>query len=86
MPLHSVRFDEETEEALNRVCEAMGASRSDVLKKGVMALARKLAANATSRPFDIYRTIDLGSGGYARAPARKAKQAIRTVIRAKHER
>jgi hypothetical protein len=86
MPLHSVRFDDETEDALDRVCDATGASPSEVLKQGVVALARKLGRKAPGRPFEVYRKLDLGAGGYARAPARQAKQALGALMRRKHRR
>lgn len=81
MSLRSVRLDEETEEALGRVCRATGASVSEVIKQGIVTLATRLARRAGPRPFDIYSQLDLGPGGYARAPARKAKQAVSQLIR-----
>jgi hypothetical protein len=86
MSLHSVRFDEDTEEALEDVCEAAGISVSLALKRGIIALRDGLAATKSSRPFEIYETIDLGPGGYAKAPARHAKRAIADILRRKHKR
>ena len=84
MPLHSVRFDDETEQALEEVCEATGESVSVTLKKGVFALRDGLVPKPTRKPFHLYQTLDLGPGGYARAPARRAKQAMRELLRRKH--
>ncbi|HET6285027.1 MAG TPA: hypothetical protein VFH73_28980 [Polyangia bacterium] len=86
MPSHSVRFDEETEEALEHVCKASGTSVSVVLKRGVLALRDGLASAKTTKPFDIYRALDLGPGGYAQAPAPHAKRAVAEIIRRKHGR
>lgn len=86
MPLHSVRFDEQTEEALEEVCEVTGASVSVALKRGIVALRDGLVAKPARRPIQIYETLDLGPGGNARAPARKAKQAMRELMRQKHRR
>jgi hypothetical protein len=86
MALHSVRFDEETEEALGDVCEASGISVSLALKRGILALRDELSSNKTARPFDVYKTIDLGPGGYATSPTRNAKRAVVDVIRRKHRR
>jgi hypothetical protein len=86
MALHSVRFDEETEGALLDVCEATGFSVSLALKRGVLALREGLAATKVARPFDIYKTIDLGPGGYAGAASRNAKRAVVDVIKRKHGR
>ncbi len=86
MPLHSVRFDEETEEALEQVREATGASVSAALKHGIVTLRDGLATKKTARPYDIYRSLDLGRGGYAQAPARLAKRVLGDIIRKKHRR
>jgi hypothetical protein len=86
MPLHSVRFDDETEDALEHVCEATGTSVSVVLKRGVLALRDGLASAKTTKPFDVYSALDLGPGGYAQAPARRAKQSVAEIIRKKHGR
>jgi hypothetical protein len=86
MPLHSVRFDDETDQALARVCDATGASPSDVLKRGVMVLAKSIDRKRPVRPFDLYRKLDLGPGGYALGSARNAKQVVRALIKRKHRR
>jgi len=57
---------------------------SDVVKTGIVALSRKLPKGPASRPYEVYMEIDLGPGGYARAPARKAKSAIKDILRRKH--
>jgi hypothetical protein len=84
MPLHSVRLDEETEEALERVCDATGASASEVLKNGVLVLAEALRSRPAPRPFDLYRTLDLGPGGPPTRRARRAKGLIRDLLVQKH--
>jgi hypothetical protein len=86
MSLHSVRFDEETEQALARVCEASGASPSAVLKQGVIRLDQSVSRKRPPRAFEVYRKLDLGPGGYARGPARRAKLVIRNLIKRKHRR
>ena len=86
MPLHSVRFDDETDQALARVCDATGDSPSNVLKKGVLALAKAVDRKKSARPFDLYRKLDLGPGGYALGPARNAKQIVRALVKRKHRR
>ena len=86
MPLHSVRFDDEAEAALALVCDSTGSSPSEVLQRGVVALAKGLRRKPPSHPFEIYRKLDLGPGGYARAPARQAKAALDGLIRRKHQR
>jgi hypothetical protein len=86
MALRSVRFDDETDQALVRVCDATGDSPSAVLKKGVLALAKAVDRKKRAPPFDIYRTLDLGPGGYALGPARNAKQVVRALVKRKHRR
>lgn len=37
-------------------------------------------------PYAVFRRLDLGPGGYAVAPAARAKTAVAAVIREKHRR
>ena len=45
-----------------------------------------LRAAQTANPYEIYAHIDLGPGGYARAPARQAKRHIKTLLEARCQR
>jgi len=56
------------------------------LKRGLVAARDALRRESTVTPFDIYRAIDLGPGGYARVLARQAKRAVRALLRRKRSR
>lgn len=86
MGTRSVRLDEETEKALTRLTRITGLSVSEVLKRGVLAYQAEALQHSGSRPYDIYQKLDLGSGGYARAPAKDAKKAVADIVRRKHRR
>jgi hypothetical protein len=85
MGMRAVRLDEESERRLAELREATGLSVSEILKRGISSLAAEVDASKP-RPYDVFRSIDLGPGGYARAPAREAKQAIRRLLREKARR
>jgi hypothetical protein len=63
-----------------------GLSISEVPKRGLQAYAAQAAEQADRKPYDIYHNLNLGSGGYAGAPAREAKTAAADLIRRKHRR
>lgn len=84
MGSRSVRLDEDAEKALAKLTKITGLSISEVLKRGVFAYKNKVLEETARKPFEIYRQLNLGDGGYARAPARKAKTAVAGVIRNKH--
>jgi len=83
MATRTVRLDEESERALAELRRATGLSVSAALKRGLVAARDRLRAEASHAPFEIYRSIDLGPGGYARAPARAAKRAIGEILQRK---
>ena len=86
MGTRSVRLDEEAERALASLVGKTGASLSTILKQGILALRdQDLAAPARS-PFEVYAALDLGPGGYALAPARESRKAVREAIRKRHTR
>ena len=86
MATRTVRLDEESERALAEVRRATGTSVSGALKHGLVAARDALRGESSVTPFDVYRTIDLGPGGYAHAPARQAKRALRALLRRKRSR
>jgi hypothetical protein len=80
MATRTVRLDSETENMLSELQRASGESVSALLKRGIMTL-RASMPEEPARPYLIYETLDLGEGGYAKAPARRAKQGIRELLR-----
>jgi hypothetical protein len=63
-----------------------GLPISGVLKEGLHALEEKLARNREDVPFDIFRQLDLGPGGYAIAPSTRTRAGVRQAIERKHRR
>ena len=86
MTIKTVRLDPQSEALLAELVERTGMNPSQALKAGLVALREALRTERSGRPYEIYRGIDLGPGGYARAPARWAKSAVREIIRSKHQR
>lgn len=86
MGTRSVRLDDETEKALSRLARTTGMTISEILKRGVSSLEATVAEKGFRKPWEIYSKLELGNGGYARAPARVAKAAARERIRSKHGR
>jgi hypothetical protein len=86
MGTRTVHLDDETEQTLERLRNRTGLSIAEVLKQGLNAYEGQALQQATRSPYDIYRELDLGPGGYAVAPARTAKSAVADTIRRKHGR
>ena len=86
MGIRTVRLDEPSERILADIRRRTGLSVSAALKEGLAAARVALDSRGANRPFDVYATIDLGPGGYARIPARRAKAGVRGALRRKHRR
>jgi Arc/MetJ-type ribon-helix-helix transcriptional regulator len=86
MGTRSVRLDDEAEQALRALTAMTGASVSDVLKRGVLELRERAAVAYGRSAWQIYAELDLGPGGYARAPARDSAEGVREVLRRKARR
>lgn len=86
MSIRTVRLDAEAEKTLVRLRNLTGLSISEVLKQGLSAYEKQALEQASRNPYAIYRALDLGEGGYALAPARKAKSRVAEVVRRKHKR
>ena len=86
MGMRTVRLDQEFEDALEEVRRATDMPISSVLKRGVFMLRDRVRAEAGTDPFAIYESIDLGEGGYARAPARQAKTILPLLLKRRRRR
>lgn len=82
----SVRLDAEAERALAEIQRRTGDSISDALKRGLLAAERELRSTPAVRAWQVYERIDLGPGGYARAPARDVKKRMGELLRGKPRR
>ena len=86
MGTRTVRLDDEAEKSLEEITRVTGLSVSAALKKGLIVLREEIARNASDTPYKVYEQLDLGAGGYAAAPARDSKQALRKLLERKHRR
>lgn len=86
MAMRTVRLDDEAEEALREVRAATGLPISEALKRGLRALQQRVRKQATRTPYDVYRKLELGPGGYARAPSTDVRRGVREALRQKHGR
>jgi len=54
------------------------------LKRGLIAYKAQALEDSTSTPYDVYRQLDLGEGGYVVTPASRAKAEVGAIIQRKH--
>jgi hypothetical protein len=79
-------LDEEAEAMLDEIRQVTGMTISDALKEGLQALRDRLRRRTASSSWEVYEKLDLGPGGYARAPADRSGSAAREIIRRKQRR
>jgi hypothetical protein len=83
MGIRTVRLDEETEQVLEQIVTATGVSVSAAMKKGLLVLRNEVIREAQRIPYDVYKDLDLGPGGYAVAPATRTRRGVQAAIRRK---
>ena len=83
MATRTVRLDDEAEAALQRIRDATGLPISEALKQGLQSLRQRVEQESARQPYDIYRLLDLGPGGYAVAPSTDTHRGVATAIRKK---
>ena len=86
MAARTVRLDDDAEKTLARLRKITGLSISEVLKRGLKAYEQLASSESSVRAYDVYAKLELGTGGWAIAPAREAKRAVRQAIGRKHRR
>ena len=83
MGTRTVRLDDETERTLEEIRRTTGLSISEVLKRGIQAFRKEVSRRTFPAPFEIYRELDLGPGGYAMAPSTDVGRGVRGALRKK---
>ena len=83
MATRTVRLDDEAEAALEEIRKATGLPISEALKQGLRTLRERVGQESRLTPFDVYRQLDLGPGGYAVAPSTRTRQGVVSAIRRK---
>ena len=83
MGIRTVRLDEDTEKVLTQIVTVTGLSVSAAMKKGLLVLRNDVVEQARRVPYDVYKELDLGPGGYAVAPATQTRRGVRAAIRRK---
>jgi hypothetical protein len=83
MATRTVRLDAEAEKALQEVRAATGLPISEALKRGLRSLQEQVRREAGRTPYDVYRELDVGAGGYAIAPSTETRRGVREAIRRK---
>jgi len=83
MATRTVRLDAETEKVLQEVREATGLPISEAFKRGLRSLQEQVRHETGRTPFDIYRQLDLGPGGYAIAPSTEIRRGVAQALKRK---
>ena len=83
MGIRTVRLDEETDKVLAQIVTVTGLSVSAAVKKGLLVLRNDVVPESQRVPYDIYKELDLGPGGYAIAPATQTRRGVHAAIRRK---
>ena len=83
MGTRTIRLDEETEQVLAELKQLTGLSLTQALKQGLFAFRDEVCHRGSARPFDIYKSLDLGDGGYAVAPSTDSKRGVQEAIKRK---
>jgi len=86
MATRTLCLDDEAETILREIRAATGMSVSEALTRGLVTLRVVVRRERDRSPWDVYETIDLGSGGYTTGPASRSKESVRKSIRRKHKR
>lgn len=81
MGTRSVRLDDDAEMALNDIMDRTGLSISEAIKEGLLEYQLKAIEISKKKPSDFFSKFDLGKGGYALAPAKNSKSAIKEKLR-----
>jgi hypothetical protein len=79
----TVRLDADAETALQEIRKATGLPISEALKRGLRSLQAQVRTESIRAPYDVYRELDLGPGGYATVPSTEVHRGVTRALRKK---
>ncbi|MDZ7759062.1 MAG: hypothetical protein U5L00_02235 [Desulfovermiculus sp.] len=85
MSIRSVRLDNETEEILQSILSRKQMTFTQAVKEGIRSLAQSMGLDAGKSPYEIFKSLDLGSGGATRVSSDQAKEGIGKILREGHD-
>lgn len=80
MATRTVRLDQEDEAVLRQIRDLTGLSIFQILKRGVRSFQQDVSEGTAQTPYEVFRSLDLGPGGYAIAPSTRTNRAVRGAI------
>ena len=83
MATRTVRLDDEAEAVLQQIRDVTGLPISEALKQGLQSLKQRVVEESGRKPYDLFRQLDLGPGGYAVAPSTDTRRGVVTALRKK---
>lgn len=83
MGIRTIRMDDDAERLLSRILQATGMSISATFKEGLKVLQGELSKERRGAPYDIFKEMDLGPGGYSMAPSSDIKKGVKEAIQRK---
>jgi hypothetical protein len=86
MGIRTVRMDDDAERLLSRIIRTTGMSISTAFKEGLNALQGELGKTKPNSPYDMYKQLDLGPGGYSKTTSSETKTAVKAAIQRKLKR
>ncbi len=83
MATRTVRLDDEAEAVLQQIRDATGLPISEALKQGLQSLRQRVSEESRRSPYDVYRQLELGPGGYASTPSTETRRGVAVALRKK---
>lgn len=80
MGTRTIQLSQDAEAQLTALQEITGGSVSEIVSRGLDMYAASITDVAPERPYDIYRRMDLGPGGYAVGSAAQSDDVVAEVI------
>ena len=83
MATRTVRLDEAAETTLREIRKTTGLPISEAFKRGLRSLQEQTKREEGQTPYDIYKKLDLGSGGNAIAKSTDTRRGVRRALKKK---
>lgn len=86
MAIYTIELDARAEAILKKLMAATGVDEATAIQQALLDFEKTFEPPGVTQPFEIYRQLDLGEGGYAACPADQSRQGIVEMLQRKQHR
>lgn len=86
MATYTIELDARAEAILKKIMALTGCDEATAIQHALLDLEKAFEPPVMPEPYDVYRQLNLGEGGYTECPSDQSRQGVLEVLQRKQRR